>query len=88
MKSILELFNYKKMKKKLKKDEERFAGVKISNLLLKIWDIIGLVSFVFVITILVLENMKNFNLITVNADNVYKYIVLIITVLHIIYNFF
>jgi hypothetical protein len=86
MNSILELFNYKKMKKKLKK--EQFAAGDINELLWKIWDIIGLLSFIFVVTILVLENMKNFNVITVNADHIYKYIVMIVTVLYIIYNFF
>lgn len=84
MNSILELFNFKKMKKKLKK--ENFTN--FNDIMSNIWDVIGLLSFVFVVTILVLENLKNFNVITVTSNDIYKYIVMIVSFFYITYNFF
>jgi hypothetical protein len=87
MSNILELFNFRKIKRKLKKEKEKFAD-KENDILVKIWDIIGLLSFVFVITILVIENLKNFKVITMNFDYIYKYIVLGVSILYILYTLF
>jgi hypothetical protein len=87
MSNILELFNFRKIKRKLKKEKEKFAD-KENDIMVKIWDIIGLLSFVFVMTILVIENLKNFKVITMNFDYIYKYIVLGVSILYILYTLF